>query len=86
MWSRELVALQEQYPEISKQVDFYKVFEDWDGSSGAFLPLKDPWVVSKANYLIGRYNPIDKPKKQAKPATTKTKKSGSNDDGQLCLF
>ena len=26
-------------------------FKDWDGSSGAFLPLKDKWVINKASQL-----------------------------------
>lgn len=53
-WSKELVVLQRDNPEISKQVDWYDAFADWDGSSGAFLPLKDPWVIEKAMKLTGR--------------------------------
>ena len=51
-WSAELVKLQAEYPEISKQVEWYDAFKDWDGSTGAFLPLNDTWVISKAKYLI----------------------------------
>lgn len=51
-WSDELVQLQTQYPDISKQVDWYDAFKDWDGSTGAFLPLNDPWVVAHAKYLL----------------------------------
>lgn len=50
-WAKELRKLQEDYPEISKQVMMYKYFSDWDASSGAFLPLKHPWVVEKAKRL-----------------------------------
>ena len=50
--AKELVELQEKYPEISKQVEWYDAFKDWDGSTGAFLPLGDPWVISKAKYLL----------------------------------
>lgn len=52
LWANELVKLQQEYPEISKQVEWYEAFEDWDGSTGAFLPLKHPWVVNKARYLL----------------------------------
>lgn len=51
-WSDELVQLQTQYPDISKQVEWYDAFKDWDGSTGAFLPLNDPCVISKAKYLL----------------------------------
>ena len=50
-WAKELVALQSFNPEISKKVDWYDAFKDWDGSSGAFLPLKDKWVIDKALQL-----------------------------------
>lgn len=52
-WARELKSLQEQYPEISKQVTLYEAFQDWDASTGAFLPITEPWVVAKAKTLIG---------------------------------
>ena len=51
-WSDELVTLQHDYPEVSKQVEWYEAFKDWDGSTGAFLPVNDPWVISKAKYLL----------------------------------
>jgi hypothetical protein len=51
-WSDELVKLQTDYPEISEQVEWYEAFEDWDGSTGAFLPISDPWVVGHAEYLL----------------------------------
>ena len=53
-WARELVQLQKDYPEESKQVIWYEAFKDWDASTGAFLPLKDGWVVAKAKQLLGR--------------------------------
>lgn len=52
-WARELVQLQKDYPDISKKVIWYEAFKDWDASTGAFLPLKDEWVVRKAKYLLG---------------------------------
>ena len=51
-WSDELVQLQTQYPDISKQVEWYDAFKDWDGSTGAFLPINDAWVVAHAKYLL----------------------------------
>lgn len=50
-WARELVKLQRDYPEISEKVSLYEEFKDWDASSGAFLPLDDPWVIRQANKL-----------------------------------
>lgn len=51
-WSDELVKLQADNPDISKQVEWYEAFKDWDGSTGAFLPINDPWVVGHAEYLL----------------------------------
>ena len=48
----ELAELQKKYPEISKMVAYAEEFEDWDGSTGYHLPLRDPWVVSKANQIL----------------------------------
>lgn len=52
MWSVELVNLQKQYPEEAAKVCYADAFKDWDGSTGAFLPLTDPWVVNKAEQLL----------------------------------
>jgi len=68
-WARELKKLQEDYPEISRQVDWYEAFVDWDASTGAFLPLKDEWVVNKAQKVLGRK--IKKLEKSNKPAVDK---------------
>ena len=51
-WAHELEQLQSQYPTISEKVTLYEYFKDWDGSSGAFLPLDLPWVVKKAQDLL----------------------------------
>ncbi len=53
-WAGELRTLQEQYPDIAKQVIWYDAFKDWDASTGAFLPLKDVWVMRKAQQLSKR--------------------------------
>lgn len=77
-WGTELADLQNRYPEISKQVRWAEAFEDWDGSSGAFLPLDDPWVVNKAQQLLHHQGNTEqvqkvkretpKPKKLVKPS------------------
>lgn len=61
-WARELVTLQKHYPNIAKEVMWHDAFEDWDASTGAFLPLKDEWVIRKAQQLT------------TKPRERKTKK------------
>lgn len=67
-WAKELVRLQKDYPNESKEVAWYDAFKDWDGSTGAFLPLKDEWVVRKARYILGLKNHCvkEEPKKELK--------------------
>lgn len=60
-WARELVQLQKDYPEESRQVIWYEAFKDWDASTGAFLPLKDEWVVKKAKQLLGMGGIVEGP-------------------------
>lgn len=51
-WADELTVLQEENPKACK-LDFYdEYFKDWTGASGAFLPLNDPKVRSKAAYIL----------------------------------
>ena len=52
-WARELRTLQEHYPNIAEKVMWHEAFKDWDASTGAFLPLRDPWVQKKAQWLLG---------------------------------
>ena len=68
-WARELVQLQKDYPEESKVTIWYDAFADWDASTGAFLPIKDEWVVKKAKYLLSLQN--KKLEIPNKPAPTK---------------
>jgi hypothetical protein len=50
-WANQLRDLQNQHPEEC-QIGFYdEAFADWNGDTGAFLPLKDEWVVDKAEYI-----------------------------------
>lgn len=51
-WSVELLELQTRYPKISEQVCWHEAFEDWDASTGAYLPIRDTWVMSKALELL----------------------------------
>lgn len=51
-WARELVQLQKDHPEESKQVEWYSAFKDWEGSTGAYLPYTNGWVIFKAQQLI----------------------------------
>lgn len=50
-WADELRDLQNKHPKACK-IDFFdKQFKNWDGSSGFYLPLHDPWVVYKTEQL-----------------------------------
>lgn len=72
-WGTELADLQNKYPEISQQVRWAEAFEDWDGSSGAFLPLDDPWVVNKAQQLLHHQENTDYVNKPVKKTTSVVK-------------
>ena len=74
-WAHELADLQNQYPDISKEVTLYEYFTDWDGSSGAFLPLDLPWVIQKAQKLLQGTNVQSKIiQKKEKPVKTPKRK------------
>jgi len=62
-WARELVKLQKHYPDIAKKVMYHDAFKDWDASTGAFLPLKDEWVMSMAHRLVGNKKEVKSPVK-----------------------
>jgi len=63
-WAKELVDLQQKYPNESKQVDFYDMFKNWDGNSGAFLTYNQG-IISRAETLL-KLN-----KKSVKKSTTR---------------
>jgi hypothetical protein len=67
-WAKELKQLQNDYPDISKQVIWYEAFKDWDASTGAFLPLDDEWVMKKARqfYTPKREKKVEVKKKVGK--------------------
>ena len=71
-WGKELVKLQNEYPEISSKVTLYEYFKDFDASSGAFLPLNLEWVAVIANRLLAIN---EKPKIALKPQQKQTLKS-----------
>ena len=73
-WARELRDLQNQYPEISKQVTLYEYFRDWDASTGAFLPITESWVVMRAKQVAGINEKKVIVKQSVKPTKTKAKK------------
>ena len=75
-WARELRDLQNQYPEISKQVTLYEHFKDWDASTGAFLPITESWIVMRARQVAGINEKKEKVvvKQSVKPTKTKAKK------------
>ena len=50
-WSKELVKLMKENPDAySDRCD--KEFKDWDGATGYDLRLRDPWVISTAQYIL----------------------------------
>lgn len=50
--ARELVKLQETYPNLSKLGEYYNDFKDFDGSTGYDLPFRIPWVQGTVEGLI----------------------------------
>lgn len=79
-WAIELAELQDSYPEEAETTIWADVFRDWDGSSGAFLPLQDQWVQDKARQLLYRAKPelfratSTQAKKKAPTKKTKARK------------
>lgn len=51
-WAQELENLQRDYPDIADECDYATAFYGFEHSSGYNLPLRDPWGVNKARYLI----------------------------------
>lgn len=77
-WAVELADLQNKYPEIAKTVKWSEAFKDWDGSTGAFLPLHNEWVITKAYQLTGRVLPD-----VSKSETPKVNKKSKNKSKKL---
>lgn len=77
-WAVELADLQNKYPEIAKTVEWSDAFKGWDGSTGAFLPLQNEWVITKAYQLTGRMLPD-----VSKSETFKVNKKSKNKSKKL---
>ena len=53
-WADELVKLQIEHP---ADIGFYdKEFKGWTGAGGSHLPLREQWVMNKANILVHKEN------------------------------
>ena len=51
-WADELELLQNENADCCK-IDFFDYeFRDWTGATGNHLPMLDPWVSSKARWLL----------------------------------
>lgn len=50
-WANELVVLQSEYPQISKNLDYHQNFKDFDGTTGFHLPFGGE-VLAKAYQLL----------------------------------
>ena len=75
-WATELAGLQDKYPEISNQVIYAEDFEDWDGSTGAFLNFKSkPNIIATARNLLRKSKPAPVPTPKPAPVK-KTKPAG----------
>lgn len=51
-WAMELVNLQHSHPDIAEKCVYHEAFRDFDGSTGFDLPLRDPWVMGRAERLL----------------------------------
>lgn len=52
-WGRELVNLQKRYPIISKNLEYYEDFKDWDATTGYHLKsLSNPNLIALAQSLL----------------------------------
>lgn len=55
-WAKELVYLQNSYPEESKKATFYEQFKEFDGSTGFDLPYFDEQIVNITIRLLSNNN------------------------------
>lgn len=68
-WAMELVQLQQANPDVAKTVEYAELFEDWDGSSGAFLKYDDAIKATADRLYALRDKQIEKPKQPQKKKT-----------------
>lgn len=51
--ARKLMELQKQYPDIAEECVYADAFRNFSETTSGFdLPLEDPWVVSRGQYLL----------------------------------
>lgn len=81
-WAKELEALQRKYPKKAKTVEYAEMFEDWDGSSGAFLKFGDD-IKTLAHILLDHHS--DEPVAE-KPKVEKKVKTGKKESAKVRLF
>lgn len=48
---KELARLLKDYPEEAEKSKWSNAFEDYDASTGFDLPIDNPWVIQKAEYV-----------------------------------
>lgn len=53
-WAHELVALQKDYPQESKNTKYYEEFKDWDGTTG--MNFWQDNLIATAMWLIAEHN------------------------------
>ena len=53
-WARELVSLQKDYPQESKNTKYYEEFKDWDGTTG--MNFWQDNLIATAMWLIAEHN------------------------------
>lgn len=70
-WARELVELQEKYPNIARRVDYHEGFIGFDGSTGFDLPYRQPEIMNKANWLVNNYKEVNNGKLRHKANQSK---------------
>ena len=54
-WADELRDLQNEHPLCCNIEHYDEDFARWDGSTGHHLPLKDQWVLDRANLLLNAH-------------------------------
>ena len=53
---KELMFLQEKYPDFAETCVYADDFKDFDCSTGQNLPLDDEWAINKAKQLLAMRN------------------------------
>lgn len=59
-WAKELVDLQNQYPDIANTTVYANAFKDFDPSTGYNLPFSNPEIQTVAIRLLNYHLMMDK--------------------------